>query len=425
LSVVVVGIEHEKAPLDLLERVTVTEADMAKVMSALRSRMNLTECVLVSTCLRTEVYAVVERFHDAVFEVQDLLATKAGIDVPELEPYLSIRFDDDVAFHLFSVAAGLESAVLGESEVLGQVRRAWERARDERLSGPVLGALFRHAVETGKRVRSETSIARGTTSFSHAAVQLVESRLPHGLASTNVAVLGAGDLAAGILQALENTPAERRPATVVLVNRTLERAESLVKDRTQVLDIEALPLSDLSRALSEADVVFSAIETDLPVVGVETLGRGDDETRPLVIVDLGIPRSVEAQVRNAPGVTLLDMDDLRSSVASALDDRRAEAVQARGIVTDEVARYRDASRARGAAPVIAALRARLEDARVAELERRRSHFDGSDADWAQIDEASRAALAKVLHEPTVVLKETAGTARGERLVEALRTLFDL
>ena len=181
MSVIVVGLEQKQAPLELLDRVSITESDTAKALGRLRDQPNLSEAVLLSTCLRTEVYAVVERFHDGVTEIQEFLADVSGSSVDALAEFCTIRFDDDVTSHLFSVASGLDSAVLGESEVLGQVRRAWERAQGEHSSGPVLGTLFRHAVETGKRVRSETAIARGITSLSHGAVALAADRRPGGL----------------------------------------------------------------------------------------------------------------------------------------------------------------------------------------------------------------------------------------------------
>ncbi|HEY1734517.1 MAG TPA: hypothetical protein VGG23_08730, partial [Acidimicrobiales bacterium] len=202
MSVVVVGLEHRQAPLSLLERVAVSDADHAKVLGSLRDCANLQESVLLSTCLRTEVYAVVDRFHDAVAELEAQLAGLAGMEVAELQPFLGIRFDDDVAVHLLAVSSGLESVVIGESEVLGQVRRAWERAHHERVSGPVLAGLFRHAVETGKRVRSETGIGRGTTSFAHAAVELADRRLPSGLGGGRVVVVGAGHMGTGLVGAL-------------------------------------------------------------------------------------------------------------------------------------------------------------------------------------------------------------------------------
>ncbi len=423
MSVVVVGLEHRRAPLDLLERVTVAESDLPKVLGLLRDRANLEESVLLSTCLRTEVYAVVDRFHDAVSELQELLSAAAGLNSEALADHLTIRFDDDVADHLFSVAAGLESAVLGETEVLGQVRRAWEAAEEERVSGPVLGDLFRHAVQTGRRVRAETAIARGTTSFSHAAVEVAERQLAGGLAGRRVVVLGAGEMGAGVLHALRGRPAASAPEEIVLANRTAEPAESLAGAEPDGR-VRVVPLSPADY-LSTADVLIAAVRAPEPLIGPTAL-QGRDAEHPLVVVDLGVPRNVDPTLGALGGVTLINMDDLRDSVDNALDERRAEVDEARGIMAAELRRYQAARRARGAAPVVASLRGRLESARLTELARRRSQFgDLSDADWAQVEAVTRSVLAKLLHEPSVVLKETAGTARGERLVEALRTLFDL
>jgi glutamyl-tRNA reductase len=427
LSIVVVGLEHQQVPLDLLERVTVGDADLGKVLGALRDLANLQESVVLSTCLRTEIYAVVDRFHDAVHEIEEVLADKARVPVATMEDLATIRFDDDVALHLFSVASGLESAVLGEGEVLGQVRRAWERAQDERVSGPVLSELFRHAVRTGKRVRSETAIARGTTSFSHAAVELAEAHRPSGLAGTTAVVVGAGDMGSGVLAALVSLGEARRPAEVVVVNRTSARAEELARTAPPGVLVRTAGTADLATVVAGADVVVTAIEAEAHAVGADQVApEGSRADRPLLVVDLGMPRNVDPAAGQLAGVTLLDMDHLSSAVAQAMDERRSEAEGARVIVAEEVARHRAASRARGAAPVIAALRSRLEEARSAELDRRRGQFgELSEADWAQVDTVTRAVLAKLLHEPTVLLKETAGTPRGERLVEALRLLFDL
>jgi len=427
VAVVVVGLVHRSTPLDLLERVAVPEADSAKLLGMLRDRANLEESVLLSTCLRTEVYAVVDRFHDAVKEVHELLAEKAGISAAELEPYVTVRFDDDVAAHLFSVAAGLESAVVGESEVLGQVRRAWEHAHEERVSGPVLAGLFRHAVEAGKRVRAETAIARGTTSFAHAAVELAARTLPEGLSGTTVVVVGAGEVGAGLARAVVSLSQRHAPRDVVIVNRSPERARALVTELGSPAALRTVPLSELPEAAAAADVVLSALSSDGPVIGAEELApTGSRTDRPLLTVDLGVPRNVHRAVADVAGVRLMDIGDVRTSLDETTRAREAEVESVRAIVSNELTRYQETSRARAAAPVISALRTRLDAIRVAELERRRPQFAAlSDEAWSQVEEASRAALAKLLHEPTMLLKQTASTPRGERLVEALRILFDL
>ena len=423
MSVLVVGIDHQRAPLDLLERVTLGDAELVKVLGTLRDRSNLQESVVLSTCLRTEVYAVADRFHDAVEEIRELLADEAGATLVDVEEHTSVRFDDDVAAHLFAVASGLESAVPGEGEVLGQVRRAWERAHEERVSGPVLAELFRHAVQTGKRVRSETGIARGTTSFAHAAVELAEQRRPGGLEDTRVVVLGAGDMGGGVVRALGGLPVGRRPAEVVVVNRTEARASALATRAGA--PVRAIGTAGFGEAAAAADVVVTAVQG--PAVTSGTLApSGDRSARPLLVVDLGVPRNVDPGTAAIPGVTVLDLDDLRAAVARAMDDRRGEVDRALSIVADDIARYRTAARARGAAPVIGALRGRMEELRRAELARRRSQFGYLPEEaWEQVDAVTRSVLAKVLHEPTTLLREVSGTARGERLVEALRALFDL
>jgi glutamyl-tRNA reductase len=427
VSVIVVGLEQRHAPLELLDRVSVTESDTGKALGRLRDQPNLSEAVLLSTCLRTEVYAVVERFHDGVAEIQEFLADVSGSSVDALGEYCTIRFDDDVTDHLFSVASGLDSAVLGESEVLGQVRRAWERAQGEQASGPVLGALFRHAVETGKRVRSETAIARGITSLSHGAVALAADRRPGGLAGSRVLVVGAGEMGEGVAQAL----AGRGVDHLVVANRTAERAEAVVAALPPGAagSVVSADLADLGALLGGADVILTTVGTSHPIVDRSELanavagrGAGDD----LVVVDLGVPRNVQPEASTLPGLVLLDMEDLRAAVAEAIGGRQDEVAAASGIVADEVERYRAASRARDAAPIVSALRSRVEDTRVTELERLRSkRSDLDEAQWEQVDAVTRSLVAKLLHQPTVTLKEAAGTPRGERLVEALRALFDL
>jgi glutamyl-tRNA reductase len=423
VSVVVIGLQHKQAPLSLLEAVAVGDADLHKVLAALSHRRNLQETVVLSTCLRTEVYSVVDRFHDAVAEVYEVLSEHSGVSTEELAVRATVRFDDDVTSHLFSVTAGLESTVLGESEVVGQVRRAFEHAREEGVCGPVLSALFQHALQTGKRVRTETGIARGTTSFAHAAVTVARGEEGGGLRDKRVVVVGAGEMGLGVSRALCDIPDAFAPRSIVVVSRSLARAEELVREAACGTRLRAGALDGVHAELAQADVVLSAVAAESHVLRAAHFAG---VAGPVLVVDLGVPRNVDPIVGTLPSVTLLDMDTLSASVSRALGDRQEESVAARAIIADEVERFRTASRQRGAAPVIAALRARLESMRVSELERHRAQLaDLTEGEWEQVDVATRAAMAKMLHEPTMLLKETAGTPRGERLVEALRILFDL
>ena len=403
MPVVVIGIEHSKAPFELLERVTVTEPEVGKVLTSLSARDNVREVALVSTCLRTEVYAVVDRFHDAVDDVLELLAERSGEAKELLEEHQSVYFDRGVASHLFKVAAGLESAVPGETEVLGQVRRSMERATDEGTIGPALTGLFRAALSAGRRARAETAIARGTTSFSHAAVALADDRLGGELAGAKVVVLGAGDLGAGTLGALIETRRQHRPAEIVLVNRTTARAADVLKTTETDLLVRAAPIEELVQELEAARLLITAIDSDEPVVDAAMLRAAGGR---LLVLDLGMPRNVAPEAESLEGVDLLDIGHLHLVVDAAREERRSEMAAAQAVVTEEVDKYQSELRGRGAAPIVVALRDRLEALRA-------------------VLALTRSLVAKIAHEPTVALKESAGTTRGERLIEATRELFDL
>jgi glutamyl-tRNA reductase len=426
VSVVVVGLEHHRTPLELLERVAVAEDELGKTLGALRDRSNLSEVVVLSTCLRTELYAVVERFHEGVADLQEFLATRAGTTVEVIEEHQSVLFDDAVTVQLFEIAAGLRSSVLGETEVLGQVRRAAERAEAERASGPVLSGLFARAVKTGRKVRSQTAIARGATSLSYVAVELAQARLGGSLAGRKVLVVGAGTMGEGIVDALGAVvPA----AEIVVANRTVEKARALGRR----VGGDGVGMSGLAGALETADAVLLSTGSSLPVLDVELMtavvearGAAEAGREPLVIVDVSVPRNVDPAVALIGGVELLDMDDLSELAERALDGRRGEVEAARAIVQQEVERYRADERARGAAPIVSALRERIGQLRDSELERHRNRLGELDEkQWEEVQSVVGDILAKVLHQPTVALKDAAGTPRGERLVEALRSLFDL
>jgi glutamyl-tRNA reductase len=420
VSVIVVGLNHRTAPLEVLERVSIPEVRLPKALADLRARTALDEIVVLSTCMRTEVYATADRFHPAVQDIRNFLC-ESGFCAPEdLSDHLSILYDDVAIGHLFSVTAGLDSAVLGEGEIQGQVRRAWETARDEGTAGIVLSGLFRHALEVGKRVRSETAIARGTTSVSQAAVALASHHLG-GLAGRRVLVIGAGEMGEGMAVALAASPGV---ADVVVANRNVSRAEALAAR----IGGRAVGAEELPEALTEADVLLTSTTSTSAIFTVDDIAPvlAARAGHPLLIVDVAIPRDVEPAVAGLDGVTVLDLDDLRTFAQAGLDERRREVAKVRCIIDDEVADYLSDATAREVAPIITSLHARAEDVRAGELERFRSRLDGLDPRQREAVEAvTRGIVAKLLHEPTVQLKGAASTPRGERLAEALRSLFDL
>jgi glutamyl-tRNA reductase len=417
MSIVVFGVNHRTGPLALLERVALAPADLPKAITGLVSLQNVREAVVLSTCNRTEVYAVAERFHGAYADIRDFFCSIGGLHPDDLHPHLYTQHDDAAVAHLFEVAAGLDSAVLGETEILGQVRGAWELAQHEGGARATLNLLFRHALETGKRARTETAISRSTASVSSAAVEMATERLGT-LAGKRVLVLGAGDMGEGVAMALVKAGA----ADIIVTNRTHERGVALaerVHGRT-------VPYAERVCALAQADVLLTCSSAgsvvDAPLVR-DARGGAD---QPLLVVDIAVPRNVDSSVASLPGITLLDLDDLRDWAARGIEQRQHEADHVREIVRDEVERFLVEHTARQAAPLVASLHERAEQVRAAEIERFSHKLAGLDASQrAAVEALTRGIVAKLLHQPSVRLKDDAGTPQGERNAAAVRDLFDL
>jgi glutamyl-tRNA reductase len=410
--VIVVGVNHRTVALELLERLAVPGERLPKALHDLVLRDNISEAVVLSTCNRTEIYVQAERFHGAVADVRDFLCQLAFLAPEELSDHLYTFHDAAAVAHLFSVAAGLDSAVLGESEILGQVRVAWEVASAEDAAGPATHLLFRHALEVGKRVRTETAIGRSAVSVSSAAVALASERLG-GLAGRRVLVLGAGEMGEGMVASLVAAGA----GDVLVANRTEARAEALAAR----VGGRAVSLAGLADALQDVDLLLTSTGASDFLVEAASLEARAAASRQLLIVDVAVPRDVDPSAGALPGVTLLDMDDLRAFADVGLAERKREIGKVRDVIDDEVARFRDVALGREMAPLVAELRSRVEALRVAEVERVTRGL--SDADRDAVDAATRSVVSKLLHEPTVRLKDDAGTPRGERLAEALRELF--
>jgi len=419
MPVVVIGVNHRTAPLEVLEAMTVGDAALGKTLHALLSTEHVSEAVVLSTCNRTEVYAVAEKFHGGYADVRTVLAELTFLDPEDFADHLYVHHDSAAVAHLFDVVCGLDSAVLGEHEIQGQVKVAWERAAAEDAVGTTLNLLFRHALEAGKRARSETGIGQGTASVSYAAVALAAQTLG-SLEGRRALVLGAGDMGSSMAESL----AAAGVADLVLANRTHAKAQELAK----AVGGRAIRFADLPAELVHADVVLTstgATSVLLSRADVEAaMARRDG--RPLVLVDIAVPRDIDPSVAEVPGVTVLDMDDLGAFADRGLAERRREIDAVRTILDDELDRYRAATSAREIAPVIVALREAAEATRVAELERVRARLgDLDEGQIAAVEQLTQGLVAKLLHQPTVALREAAGTAKGERLVQALRDLHGL
>ena len=419
MSIVVIGVNHRTGPLAVLERVALSVDAVPKAVHSLQSRNNIAEVVIVSTCNRIEVYAVAERFHGAYADIRDFFCELGGLAPDELHPHLYSQHDEAAVTHLFEVAAGLDSAVLGEHEILGQVRSAWELAQAEGGSRAALNLLFRHAVEVGKRARTETSIGRSTASVSHAAVEMAKEHLGE-LTGRRVLVVGAGDMSEGMAVAI----ASNGVAEMAVANRTFERAATLARR----VSGRVAPFADLPAGIAEADLVLTGTGSGHIIIDHDMVAAAMSARphRPLLVVDIAVPRDVDSAVAQIPGVSLLDLDDLRTWAAKGIELRKTEADKVRVIVAEEVERYVLEATARQAAPLVAQLHERAEAVRAAEVARQARRLAAlTPAQREAVEAVTRGVVAKLLHGPSVRLKDDVGSPRGERNAAAVRDLFDL
>lgn len=418
MSILVVGINHRSGPLPLLERVTIATDHLGKAVAGLAQRDNVREAVVLSTCNRTEVYVVAELFHGAYGDVRDLLCELGDLSVEELTPHLYSQHDAPAITHLFEVAAGLDSAVLGEGEILGQVRVAWDVAQREGAARSTLNHLFRSAIATGKRARTETGIGRGTASISHAAVEMITD-VSGSIAGKRVLVVGAGSMGEGVAVALHRAGG----ADILVANRSDDRAAALAER----VDGVAVNFDRLAEAVAVADVIVAGTGADRAVLTRQLLESCRvGSSRSLHIVDIGVPRNVDPSAAELAGVTLSNLDDLRDWADRGLSHRAGEAERVRTIVAEEVENYLLDSTARQAAPLVASMHEAAERVRSAEIERYRSRLgDLSDNQRESVEALTRAIVAKLLHEPSVRLKSQVGSPQGERNAAAIRDLFDI
>jgi glutamyl-tRNA reductase len=437
LSVLVVGLSHKSAPVAVLERAAVSGDTLTKLLRDVVQAEPVAEAFVVSTCNRVEVYAEVDRFHAGVTAICELLARHCGVPSHELTQYLYVHYEDRAVSHLLAVAAGLDSMVVGEDQILGQVRSAVKLAAEHGTAGRVLGELGRLALRTGKRARAETAIGRAGQSLLSAAVEVAAARLgpprpgADALAGRDVLIVGAGSMSA--LAAA--TAARSGAASIAVANRTREHAERLaasVSAITSTAPARVTGLDDLSAAVAATDVVISCTGAAGHVITASMMsaalaarmaaGQAQDA---LVIMDLAMPRDVEPAVAGLPGVVLIGMDQL-SEHASAVRDDDVAAVRA--ILEAELAAYQSAMDAARVAPTVVALRAKAANVVDAELARLAGRLSADGLSGHALDEIAqtvRRVVDKLLHAPTVRVKELAGSPGGEEYAAALRVLFDL
>jgi glutamyl-tRNA reductase len=421
-SIVVVGLNHRTAPVGLLERLAIGGDALPKALQGLSSYEHVLEGAIVSTCNRVEVCAVVSRFHGGAQDLRNFLGEFCHVAPEELTDHLYTYHDEGAVRHILRVAAGLDSMVVGETEVLGQVRRAFAVASQEGSARRVLGHVFRRALALGKRARAETGIARTPVSFSSAAVELARRARPDGsLASARVLIIGAGKMGGLSLRAATGLGARE----VVVTSRTEVHARSVAEPA----GVRVRPLEELGDAVSSADVVLSSTASTEVVVDratIEAAVAGRTGASPLVIVDVAVPRDVDPSIAEVPGVVLRDIDDLRAVVEANLGSRVAEISKVEAMIADELDRFVTWERADELAPTIAALVERADDIRRAERRRADTALRDLTPEQQQaVDHLTRRIVAKMLHTPIRRAKELAGDKQGHLYLQAVRELYEL
>ena len=410
---VCLGLSHRTAPVELRERLSTLGPGAGRCPA-------VEEHAVLSTCYRVELYAYLgEGVDEAREELIDVLARGHDVKRDLLTDHLYVHAGEDVARHLCRVAAGLDSLVLGEAEILGQVGAAFEEGRAAETTGPVLSLLFRTAVTAGRRARSESAIGANPATASSMAMALAAGVLGD-LKDRNALVVGAGRIALQTLKAATG----RRIASIAVANRTRERAV----EAASPFGATAYRLDELGDALAWADVAVTATSSEEHVVSAETVaaamaGRVD---RPLVLVDLAVPADVERSAGDVAGVRLFDVDDLRAGLDGAIGSRLREVPKVEEVVAEEVEAFARRYRELEVEPLVVALRRQAESIRELELERTLRDLGDVDPQTAdRIEHLSRALVKKLLHEPTVRLRARAGEGDADEVAAAVRELFGL
>jgi len=411
MAIVVCGLSHKTVALPLLEQLAFAPEDLPKSLARLLDHDAVHEGVILSTCNRTEVYATVHRFHPAVSEVRTFLSDVSGVPQDRIADGLYTYYETSAVHHLFNVASGIDSMVVGEPQILGQVRDAYRAAADEGTARSTLSALFQRALRVGKRARTETAIARHVVSLPQAAARAV-SDLAGGLRGKRVVVVGAGRMAELAARAVVDNGCE----DVVIANRTVDKARRLAA----AVGGRGAGLDELPALLASADALLCVTTAPEPVIDAATLQQA---RAGFVAIDLGMPRNIEPSASELEHISLLDLDHLGSLVERGTESRRAELPKVEAIVSEEVDEFCAWERSLALGPAIAELRAWAEEIRAREVARLAK---GMDADGREaLDRATRGLVNKLLHRPMTQMHDLVVGKDGQVFLEAFREIFDL
>ncbi|MCU0537343.1 MAG: glutamyl-tRNA reductase [Hydrococcus sp. Prado102] len=421
MNIAVVGLSHKTAPVDIREKLSIQEAKLESALSQLRSYPHILEVAIISTCNRLEIYAVTTETDQGVREISQFLCEIGHIPLHQLRRYLFILLHQDAVRHLMRVAAGLESLVLGEGQILAQVKNTHKLAQKYHSIAQILDRLFKQAMTAGKRVRSETNIGTGAVSISSAAVELAYIKVEN-LAACSVCIIGAGKMSRLLVQHLLAKGANQ----ITVVNRSQLRAEELASQFPEAqLKIHLLP--EMMNAIAASDIVFTSTAATEPIINRVKLEAALTGDRALMLFDISVPRNVDADVVGMEFVQSHNVDDLKAVVAQNYESRRKMAQEAEALLEQEIEAFELWWRSLETVPTISCLRSKVESIREQELEKALSRLGAEFAEKHQevIEAMTRGIVNKILHEPMVQLRAQQDIEARRRCLESLKMLFDL
>ena len=421
MNIIVVGLSHKTASVDVREKLSIPEAQIEEAIAHLKSYPHIVEVAIISTCNRLEIYSIVKETEQGVNEIIQFLAEKARVSLYELRKNLFTLLHEDALRHLMRVAGGLESLVLGEGQILAQVKTTHKLGQKYKGLGRLLDRLFKQAISTGKRVRSETSIGTGAVSISSAAVELAQMKVTD-LKPYRFTIIGAGKMACLLVKHLLAKGANQ----ITIVNRSHRRSQELAKKFAKA-ELQLRPLSEMMDAIADSDIVFTSTGATEPILDQAKLTDNLPESKSLMLIDISVPRNIAADVKDLEQIQAYNVDDLKAVVAANQESRRKMAQEAEGIIEEEVSNYMLWWRSLETVPTISCLRSKVEGIREQELEKALSRLGSEFGEKNQvvIEALTRGIVNKILHEPMVQLKAQQDIEARRRCLQSLQMLFNL
>ncbi|MBD2083290.1 glutamyl-tRNA reductase [Leptolyngbya sp. FACHB-17] len=421
MNIAVVGLTHKTAPVEVREKLSIPEPVCDKAIAQLCSYPHIEEVAVLSTCNRLELYLVTSDTEQGIREVNQFLSEHSKLPSARLRPYLFTLLHQDAVMHLMRVSAGLDSLVLGEGQILAQVKQCHKLGQQHRGIGRILNQLFKQGISAGKRVRTETSIGTGAVSISSAAVELAQMKVDQ-LADQRVTIIGAGKMSRLLVQHLLSKGA----TNIVILNRSMDRARELANLFPDA-HLRLLPIHDMMDAIAQSDIVFTSTSSTEPILDRASLEAVLDPNQPLMVIDIAVPRNVAADVNELPTVRAFNVDDLKAVVAQNQESRRQMAMEAEALLEEEVETFEAWWRSLETVSTISCLRDKVEAIRAQELEKALSRLgtEFGDRHREVIEALTKGIVNKILHDPMVQLRAQQDIEARRQAMETLEVLFNL